>query len=150
MIPAKDVRLQFGILLAADDTTLAPAVSANKIALFKNNAVIADGTVVGDLDLADFDGSAAIAGATGAQQTGLDPDTNDQLITIKDPAGGYRFITTGLTNLPQTIYGFALLSNDLATYLAGELLETPVTLTAIGQEINIGKAQMRMVAQPAS
>ena len=102
------VREKAATLLAADATTLAPAADGNEIALVKAAFTPAESNVLADLTFADFDGSAPIVCGTGTQPTGLDPNTNDTLITIKPPAGGFRFATTGITNLPQTIYGFAL------------------------------------------
>lgn len=148
MLPMKDVRLQLGELLAADPTTLAPAGAANKIALIMAAFTPDEVLVVGDLTLATFDGSTPIAGATGTQQVGNDPATGQQIITNKEPLGGWRWETTGLTNLPQTIYGWALLDTALAVLLGVELLPTPVALTEIGQEINIGTAKLTVVEQP--
>jgi len=106
--------------------------------------------VAADIDLATFDGSTPIDGALGTQQCGVDPATQDQIVTIKEPLGGWRFETTRVTNLPQTIFGMALLSNDLATLLGYERFDVPITLTASGQVINPGVVNMRMVAQPMS
>lgn len=148
MLPHKEVRLRLGDLLAADDATLAPALAANKIALIKAAFAYSESIALADLDLADFDGSTPIAGAVGAQLVGIDPVTLEQIITIKDPVGGYRWITTGMTNLPQTIYGAALL-NDAGDAILGLLVEdTPITLNAVGQQIDLGSVQMRFVAQP--
>lgn len=150
MLPMLALRLQLGELLAADDTTLAPAGAANKIALIAGPVTPDENLVVGDIDLASFDGSTPIAGATGTQQAGIDPVTGDQIVTIKEPAGGWRWESTGVTNLPQTIYGFALLDATLAELLAIGMLPVPVTITAAGQEINIGTATFRFVASPMS
>jgi hypothetical protein len=149
MLPVRSVRLQLGILLAADTTTLAPA-TANKIALVKAPFVPAEDLALGDLTLADFDGSTPIAGSTGAQPVAIDPATGDQIITIKDPLGAYRWVTSGITNLPQTIYGYALVDNAAAVLLATALLPVPVTLTAAGQQIDLGAVTMVLVQQPIS
>lgn len=150
MLPMIAVRKQFGELAAADDTTFAPAASANKIALIKTAFSLEESLVAADLDRADFDGSTALAGVVGAQQCGIDPVTGDQVVTIKPPAGGYRWETTGDTNLPQTIFGYALYSNDLATLIAAEVFATPKALTDVGQEITLPAVKMTIVAQPAS
>jgi hypothetical protein len=147
MLPMEAVRLQIGNLLAADTTTLAP-VAANKIALIKAPFTLSETLVLAGLTLADFNGSTPIAGAAGAQLVGIDPATQDQVITIKDPAGGYRWITGSLLNLPQTIYGFALIDNAGATLLGVELLPTPLALQAIGQFIDIGPVAMNIVQNP--
>lgn len=149
MLPMEPVRLQLGVLLAADTTTLAPA-TANKIALIKAPFTPQESLVVADLTLADFGGSTPIAGAAGAQAVAIDPATGDQIITIKDPAGGYRWVTTNLTNLPQTIYGYCLLDTTLATLLAVQTIPTPVGLTAVGQQVDLGTVAMTLVQQPIS
>lgn len=148
MLPTKAVRLQLGELLAADDTTLAPAMSANKVALVKNAFTPDENAVIGDFDLADFDGSTPITGATGTQQVGISPSTGDQIITIKEVAGGWRWETTGVTNLPQTIYGAILMNNGGTTLLGMQLLDPPLTLSEAGQEVNLGSVKMTMALQP--
>ena len=149
MLPMIALRKALGELLAADVPTLAPA-TANKIILIKDNFALEETLVAGDLTEADFDGYAAIAGATGAQQCGIDPNTGDQIVTIKPPAGGYRWETTGITHLPETIYGFALVDTTKATLLAATLFDTPITLTESGQEITLPSVDMTIVAQPIS
>lgn len=150
MLPMKPVRKQLGELLGADATTLAPAANANKIALIKAAFVPEENMVPANVTLADFDGSDPLLAAVGAQQVGIDPATGAQIITIKEPAGGWRWETTGLTNLPQTIYGYGLFSNDMATLLGLALLPAPVQLSEVGQEINLGVVKMTMVDEPLS
>jgi hypothetical protein len=125
-------------LLAADATTLAPATDANKMVLCKANFPETEQVVVGDITPADFDGSTPLLAGTGTQSEGLDPITNAARITIKSPVGGWRWETTGITNLPQTIYGVALMSNDLSVVLAVERFDTPIVLTAVNQVIDRG------------
>jgi hypothetical protein len=148
MLPMKAVRLQLGELLAADATTLAPPALNNKIALVKAAFAVSEDLNAAALTLADFDGSTELSAGLGTQQVGNDPATGEQIITIKEPVGGWRFETTGVTNLPQTIYGFALLDSTLATLIGAALLPAPIALTEIGQEINLGVVQMRFVTQP--
>lgn len=150
MLPMVAVRLQLGELLAADDTTLAPAANANKIALVISDTEPSEDLEAADLDLATFNGSTPLLGATGTQQVGLDPVTGEQIVTIKDPAGGYRWECGATPGAPETVFGFALFNNDLSTLLAYERLPDPISITAIGQEINIGKATIRIVTEPAS
>lgn len=150
MLPMIAVRKQFGELLAADPTTLAPAADANVIALIIEDFTPGEDLVAADLTLADFDGSTPKAGALGTQQCGIDPITGDQVVTITDPVGGYRWETTGVTNLPQTVYGYGLYNEALTTLLAVEKFPAPYLLSAAGQEINVGKAQITIVQQPAS
>jgi len=148
LLPMRDVRTQLGELLAADATTLAPAANANEMILFMNNVNVNEDLVIGDLTPATFDGYAPIAGAIGAQESGFNPATGEQVITIKVPAGGYRWETTGVTNLPQTIYGFALTDSTGANLLGAELLTTPVVLNAVGQVIDLGAVKITFVLRP--
>src|SRR6266404_3262845 len=101
--------------VASDTTALANILNADvpgHVVLFK-----APFTPMPDLDpvamlltQADFDGYVAngISSATGTQNTALDPLTSDYLLQLKLPVGGFRWETTGTTNLPQTIYGFGV------------------------------------------
>jgi len=133
-------------LLAADATTLAPAADANVIALVQAPITPGEGLALIDVTLADFDGSTPIAVGLGTQPEGLDPATANAIITLKPPVGGWRFETTGVTNLPQTIYGFVLLNDAMDTLLASESLETPIVLTAVNQVIELSYVHIRQLA----
>jgi hypothetical protein len=142
MIPTLALREQAMKLLAADPTTLAPAVNAIHMALVMTQFVPAESTVITDFTLATFDGSTPLDVTVGTQPEGLDPATNDAIIDLSAPIGGFRWETTGVTNLPQTIYGFALIDHANALLLACELLPSPVTLTAVNQRIDVGDARL--------
>jgi len=150
MLPMSAVRLQLGELLAADDTTLAPASSANKIALIAEAFTPSEDLVIGDLTLATFTGSAPKAGATGAQQAGIDPATHDQVITILAPAGGYRFECTVTPTPAETIYGYALTDNAGAVLLGVQAFATPIVIAEVGDFIDLGAVEMTLVNQPIS
>jgi hypothetical protein len=149
MLPMSAIRLKLGTLLAADTASLAPA-TANKMILFSNNVTPIETLLMAALTEANFDGYASIDGTIVAQETGIDPATGDQVITLTPPLGGWHWKTTGVTNLPETIYGFALVDHAKAVLLAIETFEEPVSLTAIGQQIDLGAATMRLVQEPAS
>lgn len=150
MLPTTAVRKQLGELLAADATTLAPAVNANKIALIAAAFTPSESLTIGALTFATFTGSAPKAGATGAQQAGIDPLTGEQVITILDPAGGYRFECTVTPGAPETIYGYALTDNAGATLLAVAALPTPVTISEAGEFLDLGDIRLTIVPSPIS
>jgi len=133
-------------LLAADTATLAQAADANVIALIMADFTPSEATVVGDVTLATFDGSTPLAAGLGAQAEGLDPNNTDSLITIKSPVGGWRWETTGVTNLPQTIFGYCLLNDALDTLFACEKLDDPITLTAVNQVVELSNVTIRQLA----
>jgi len=134
-------------LLAADAATLAPAAGdENKLALVKTAFVPAETLLIGDVTLADFDGSTPLLVEDGTQPTALDPFTNDSIIDLLPPAGGFRWETTGVTNLPQTIFGYVLMNEAGTTLLASALFDTPIELTAINQRIDVDAAELRIPA----
>jgi hypothetical protein len=140
------LREKMAQLLAADATTLAPAADANVIALVIAPFTPTEALVFADLTLADFDGSTPLAVGLGTQAEGLDPLSGDAIISLKDPVGGWRWETTGVTNLPQTVWGYALLNDGLDTVFAAERLITPIPLTAVNQVIQLGGLTLRQLA----
>lgn len=148
LTPTNAVQDRIGVLLSADASTLAPASDANIVALVKAPFVPSAGLIASDLTLADFDGADPIAGETGAQENGIDPADGSQVVTNIEPAGGWRWETTGATNLPQTIYGVALLNEAGTTLLGSALLEAPLTLSAAGQFIDLGSLAIRISPTP--
>ena len=143
------LRLSLGTLFA-DDVTFLAAAGGNKVVLLKADFTPDENLTFADITVADFDGYAAKTPTAGAQQVGTDPLTQEQLVTLVEPVGGWRWATTGLTNLPQTIYGYALLDTTGAILYAIEHLATPLNLQAIGNEVNLGSVNFRMVQQPLS
>lgn len=147
MLPMRALRLSIGTELAAG-TFLSQPTNANIVRLISADFALSEGLVVGDLTFANFDGSTALDVALDDQQVGTDPLTNQQKVTLVEPLGGWRWEVTGTTNLPQNIFGVALLTAASASLLAVEKLPTPITLTEIGQEINLGTLDFPIVLQP--
>jgi len=149
MFPMRALRLAIGTSLS-DTAPLDQVADANIIALVIAPFALDELLVVSDLTYADFDGSTPLAVELGTQQVANDPATGEQIVTLVEPLGGWRWETTGLTNLPQTVYGYALLTEASAELLAVEPLPAPITLSEVGQEINIGKARFRINLEPMS
>lgn len=150
MLPVKTLRLEMGTLLAADTTTLAPAVGGNKVSLIAAAFTPGENLVLADLTLAAFTGSAAKTAGTGTQGSGVDPATGEQIITILDPAGGWRWTCTVAPGAPETIFGIALTDNTIATLLGIEALDTPVVIAAVGDMVQVGVVSFRINAAPIS
>lgn len=144
MIPYSDVFNSGPQKLASDTTTLAHATLL-RVGLVKEPFTPSSALVMGDLVLADFDGYAAKTPVPGTQPSGADPSTSDFNITISPPAGGWRWETSGLTNLPQTIYGVVLYHNTGPTLYATELLANPIELDDLDQEVVLDKVQLRFM-----
>jgi len=150
MFATKFLRNKAMSLLAADTGTLAPAANAIYVALVMNNIAPSETIVFADVTMATFDGSTELAVELNAQPEGFDPATTDSVIDLKAPVGGFRWAVTGLTNLPQTIYGYVLLNHAKDTVWASQLLETPQTLNVVGDRIDLGDVSLTLPANSIS
>jgi len=129
-------------LLTADATTLAPPALANHVHLTMAPFTPNLDMVLGDFTEATFDGYAALDLGVGSQPIYYDAETGLLTITLEDPAGGYHWVTTGVTNLPQTIYGCYVTDNADAVLLGAMALDTPQTLSASGEGLSFGELQL--------
>jgi hypothetical protein len=136
MQPSQSILNQIATLLAGDTTTLANA-AALKIHLAKANFTPSPALLLAGLTEADFVGYAALAAGIGAQLNYVDPVTGLVTIEIKPPAGGWHFSVTGITNLPETIYGWYVTDNGTTVLYGSARLVTPIPLTASGQGFDI-------------
>jgi hypothetical protein len=149
MLPVLNLRISLGSLLAADVPTLAP-VAANKIALIAADFTPSESLVLADLTFAAGTGMAPIAGVAGAQIVGNDPITQEQVITIKAPAGGWHWISSVPFTVPDTLFGYAL-TNGAGTVLLGVTkLDQPITIGNTGDFFDAGEVDIRFVLQPMS
>jgi len=142
MYPTQTILNAEAALLAADTATLDNATDVEVI-LIKEPFTAGPDLVIGDLTEADFDGYAPLAKAAASPSVTTDPATGDKLIRIPDPAGGWNWVTSGVTNLPQTIYGFGLTDGAGTTLYGVQSLDEPVELTASGQGVVIGDVNFR-------
>ena len=150
MTPSAALVAQIATALATT-TPLDQASALNRVALVMAPFTPTPQTLYADLVLATFTGSTPKTVALGAQGAAQDPVTNQEVITIVEPVGGWRFVTSDAVNLPQTIYGFALFdSTGPGPLIGSQILEEPVTLTAAGQEINLGTVKFTLVLNPLS
>lgn len=147
MVPTQAVAERAMILLGADSTTLNKSSgSANLMILFQNPATPGPQMVMADFTEADFDGYAARDVLYDGLPESIDPVTGDILISVPPETTAYLWETTGLTNLPQTIYGYAIVNSTKTTVYAAERFDEPIELNAVNQSISIpGMPRLRMV-----
>jgi len=143
-------RKQLAVLLASDATGLAPAADPNAISLIMADFTPTEDLVLADLTFATFTGSTPIDGNIGNQEWWKDPQTGEWMITLIEPANGWRWEVIDAVNLPQTIYGFALHNGPKTVLFGTHHFDTPITLTEAMNAIDIGKAEIRFVLQPMS
>ena len=148
MTPIRALRLQLGELAAADATFLAPALAGNKIKLVIAAFTPSEDRVLGDFTLASFTGSTPLVAGTGTQAVGVDGVSGEQVITILEPAGGWRWECTVAPASPQTVFGFIMTSNDDLTLIGCGLLPQTVLIARVGDEVQIGNVTLRIVRQP--
>ena len=135
----------------AGSAPLDQVTALNRVGLVMAPFTPSPTTAYADLTFATFTGATPKTVASGAQGSAQYPVTQQMVITIVEPVGGWRFVTTDAVNLPQTIYGFALFdSTGPGPLIGSELLPEPVTLVAAGQEINLGTVKLTMVLTPLS
>ena len=124
-------------LLATDPSSLAPLANNLNLHLSKSNFTPNQDRVVADFTEANFDGYSAIQSVLGAQDALTDPLTNERIVRMKIPAGGWHWAVSGLTHLPQTIYGFYLTDSTNAALWGCNLFPEPIPLQAVGQFVDI-------------
>ncbi len=138
-------------LIGADTGKLAEATPFVALHLAKAAFTEDVNMVVGDLVEADFDGYAAIHAASAATQVFVDPLEGLWTLQVREPAGGWHWVTSGTTTaLPQTIFG-AYLTNAAGTVLLGVRRFTAteeVLLQALGQGVDVDQARFILVGMP--
>ena len=95
-----------------------------------------------DLDLgtlveATFTGGADLNAGTGAQPVSFDVPTGSEIITVKEPAGGWSWVCTVAPGAPETVSGWYVTDTADAVLLGSGLLDAPVTIDDAGQGLSI-------------
>jgi len=145
MQPSRALWLQIAELLADDANTLAPAVGGCKVHLAAAPFTPSLDLELGDLTEATFAGSTAKLAAVGAQETGIDLADGMLTITMKEPLGGWRWVCTAVPGVPETIYGYYLTSNDSLELYGSALLTAPVTVSGVGEFVEIANATFKFL-----
>lgn len=148
MLPIDDLFKGFGDATAASATWLAANLT---VALIKSPFTPGQATLDGlaSTDEADFDGYAQKDGSAATRKVDIDPATGDVLVTVLPPAGGWRWETSGNTNLPETIYGMALMKGTVGAIfpdavIASEVFTAPVTFTNNPQQLTVQDVKFRL------
>lgn len=141
-VPFPTAFLQEGIRNSIPDNGAIDA-TVLQVALFKEAppAAVNELTDWSALTEADFN-SYARKEPTGHSVV-FDPTDGYYYILLTEPAGGWSWITGTTANLPQTISAFGLWNTDLNEWAGGDILPTPVQLTAAAQTVNLGVVRWR-------
>lgn len=127
-------------LLAADSVSFSSSPDGLHVRLFKSPI-----TPTGSMDtatfashFADFDGGNALAAEDGDANVAVDGGNGNNSVELVPPLGGFRWSVSGSDNLPQTIYGYVVMNTGETVVLFADLLPAPITLTGVGQVIELG------------
>lgn len=132
-------------LLGDDTLTLSPTTAVDlNVHLAKNDFAPGPSLELADLEEADF-GGYAVLNPSAAPLKLIDPATQDGIVQLTEPAGGWNWVASGSppANVPQTIYGVYITDNDDLTLYAAARLDTPIVIAQAGDFINPGKLQVR-------
>lgn len=144
MLPTRAFLQLVANAIAADALGFAELTPFVRICLAKNPFTPGPDLVLDDLTAADFDGYAVKHAGDASPSVFTDPNTGEWIIQLDSPAGGWHWQANGVTNFPQTIYGWYCTAADGDTLHAAELFSSPITLTAIGDGIDIAEARVRL------
>lgn len=137
MIPTQATVDAINELLRTSDAIWGTVAPAATVSLINAEFVPSAALTSGDLSFADFDGSDNILVPMGDQVFVLDSATGRIGVKLKEPVGGFSWVVTGVTNLPQTIWGWSVRDADSGDLLWTELLPSPIPLTAIGNVVEV-------------
>jgi len=135
MTPTNALMDRVPILLAGDANSLSSA-TAMHVHLVQDAISPGPTTDFTTLTECNFDGYAVLEPTVGDQDSYFDPVLNMRVVQLVEPAGGWKWETTGVTNLPQTAQAIVLTDTaDTVTWGSQLLTSGPVVLTASGQAV---------------
>jgi len=146
MVPSNVILDELQTLLATDATTLADPANALHVHLAVNGFTPGNALTVADFTEATFTGATALAAGLGAQQEFTDPATGDRCVQLLEPAGGWHWVCTAGTGLPQTVYGYYVTDNTDAVLYGCDRLDTPMVINATGQAVDIPYVRFAFVS----
>jgi len=139
---------RLGVLLGADTVSLAEPTTFVKVHLAMEPFTPSLGLSVGDLVEATFTGYAEKSASDAATQVFKDPNSGEQVMQVKEPAGGWHWQTGGGFVGPQTIYGYYLTDMAGTILWASELLPEPVVLITAGQGVDVDQVRVKLPLVP--
>lgn len=146
MVPTDTVFARMLALLGADTLTVGTTATPTACTVALVKATFSPGPTLrlADIVEADFDGYAAKTVASAPQPQSNDPSNGDSILLIPPLAGGFNWETTGLTNLPQVIYGYVVIGHG-PEIVGSALISPPINLTGVNQGISIPSPTFRQV-----
>jgi hypothetical protein len=94
--------------------------------------------------LANGHGFGPITSSGTSLLSSTDPTTGDKVFTLKAPAGGWRWVTSGGGTYSLTIYGWVWLDAVEGLVQAAGLLAAPIIFDADGQSLEVDAVEFRL------
>ncbi len=132
------------VLLATDTLWLAQITDALRVSLVAAPFTPSRTTLMAELTLATFAGSAYISVPLGNQQAYRDPNTGDSYVQLREPIGGWYWLCSSAPAASETVVGYVVHSADGAFTVGTGLLDTPTTIAAAGDGVTIGSLRIRL------
>lgn len=130
-------------LVAADTTGLAELTPFVMVSLVASPFVPSLDLDITTLTLASFTGATPKHAADAGPHVFLDPATNEWMVQVDPPAGGWHWQTTATTNLPETIYGWICTDSAGVVLQGSDVFPEPIVLQIIGQGVDIPRVAFR-------
>jgi len=147
MIPSTTIARRAGVLMGSDTAGIGSADGLN-VGLIKI-PFTPDGSFVRDSGTMDPTSAGLVdplnAGAAPMPAT-LDPNTGDQQVRIKEPAGGWTWTATAIADPPETIYGYWVANADNGDPIGSALFDDPQLIAEVGDAVHIGEITLTIPA----
>lgn len=147
MIPSTTIARRAGILMGADTAGIGSADGLNvgliKIPFTPSPAFVRNGATMDPTTpglVSPLDAGAAPMPAT------LDPNTGDQQIRIKEPAGGWTWTASAVATPPEHIYGYWVANADSGAPIGCAAFDEPQLIGEIGDAVTIGQITITIPA----
>lgn len=145
MVPYKTFPAAAATLIGADTTKLAEATPFVMVSLVIGAFSPGPTLDITTLTLASFTGSTPLHAGSAATQVYRDPLTGNQVMQVREPAGGWHWQASVAPSPAQTVYGYILTNAAGDTLIASETLADPVTIVAVGDGVDIPQIKIALV-----
>lgn len=144
MFPSLRTALRLSASLASDAATLGHATLPCKVALIENDFAEGNHLLASDLTKCAVAGLTPITCVTGTQNESIDPLTGELVVSMKVPAGGWRWECTDAVGLPKDIFGYALFDNAGTALYGATRFPQKRVISAVGHEVTTEEVAFRI------
>jgi len=144
MQPSQNFLHSIAAALAADTTWLAEATPFVSLHLAQNDFNPNLQMTLADLTECTFTGYAAINAASAATQTFYDPTTLEDVIQVREPAGGWHFACSGTPSPAQQVTGWYLTDSGATKLIGCQRFEETILITSVLQAVDVDQVRFQL------